>query len=270
MINASGRPAARGLRRADGRSRSTSAPRAPRAMAAATKPMPVETLAADRHEEITRPNRPRVDRDAVDRPSIRASHVPAVRRSRPRCPRRSAAADPRVYDTLEPARRRASAVRATSTSSNGNVRSPMTWYFSCPFPAISTRSPAARVAHGTFDGASCDRGSRDRASISDARAPSAVVAIGGHDDAALDLVDDLIRILRSRVVGRDDDEIAQPGGDRAHERPLRAIAIAAASEHRDHPAGCERPRRLQQVLQRVVGVRVIDDHSDIVGGSETT
>ena len=66
------------------------------------------------------------------------------------------------------------------------------------------------------------------------------------------------------------DEIAQPRGDGAHQRPLRAIAIAAAAEHRDQPAGRERPRRLEQVLQRVVGVRVVDDHADVVGRSETT
>ena len=59
-------------------------------------------------------------------------------------------------------------------------------------------------------------------------------------------------------------QIAQPPRDRAHQRPLRPIAIAAAAEHGDQPAACERPRRLEQVAQRVVGVRVVDDHRDFV------
>jgi hypothetical protein len=34
------------------------------------------------------------------------------------------------YETFDPARLLASAPRATSTSSNGSVRAPITWYFS--------------------------------------------------------------------------------------------------------------------------------------------
>ena len=44
------------------------------------------------------------------------------------------------------------------------------------------------------------------------------------------------------------------------------IAVAAAAEHGDDPAGRERPRRLEQVLQRIVGVRVVHDHADVVAG----
>ncbi len=62
------------------------------------------------------------------------------------------------------------------------------------------------------------------------------------------------------------DEIAQARCDRTHQRALGAIAIAAASEDGDHTSGRERPRRLEQVLQRIVGMGVIDDHADVVAG----
>ena len=63
------------------------------------------------------------------------------------------------------------------------------------------------------------------------------------------------------------DEVAQPRRDRAHQRALGAIAIAAAAEDRDDPAGRQRTRGLEQVLERVVGVRVVDDDADVVAGS---
>ena len=59
-------------------------------------------------------------------PYFRRGSVRSGRQWRLRCFPQSTAHDPRHYDTLEPARRRASAVRATSTSSKGSVRSPMT------------------------------------------------------------------------------------------------------------------------------------------------
>ena len=53
-------------------------------------------------------------------------------------------------------------------------------------------------------------------------------------------------------------------GDGAHQRTLGTIAIAAAAEHRDQPAGRERPRSVEQVSERVIGVGVVHDHSDFV------
>ena len=53
-------------------------------------------------------------------------------------------------------------------------------------------------------------------------------------------------------------------GDGTHERTLRAIAIAAAAEHRDETPVRQRARGLQQVPQRVVGMRVVDDDRDFV------
>ena len=57
--------------------------------------------------------------------------------------------------------------------------------------------------------------------------------IGRGRNPALDFFDNPHRVLASRVVGRHHDDVAQPDGNRAHQRPLRAIAIAATSEHGD-------------------------------------
>ena len=94
-------------------------------------------------ESIETPaDRRRRDRPRTSRPPVAAAT--SVRRS-------SGSRLHAVYDTRDPARRRASAARATSTSSNGSTRSPITWYFSWPLPAISTRSPGARLAHRPLD-----------------------------------------------------------------------------------------------------------------------
>ena len=139
------------------------------------------------------------------------------------------------------------------------TRSPITWYFSCPLPATSTRSPG-RASSIAFAIAA------PRSTIASDRCPLSRAACRAVMPA-LDLFDDAVRILAARVVRRHDDEVAQPAGDRAHQRTLRAIAIAAAAEHRDQPAARQRPRRLEQVAQRVVGVRVVDDDGHFVAGA---
>ena len=48
-------------------------------------------------------------------------------------------------------------------------------------------------------------------------------------------------------------------GDRAHQRPLAAVAVAAGAEHADHAAVAELARRLQDGVERVRRVRVVDD-----------
>ena len=72
------------------------------------------------------------------------------------------------------------------------------------------------------------------------------------------------RILAARVVGGDDDQVAEASGDGAHQRTLRAIAIAAAAEDGDDAPARSVPRRLEQIAERVVGVRVVDHHRDFV------
>ena len=169
---------------------------------------------------------------------------PGGRRWRRPPARRSARAPPRAPVTrVTRARRSTSAARATSTSSNGSVRSPMTWYFSWPLPAMMTRSPGFGGADRLLDRQAPIGIGRRTASRTLRRA-----RLGRRHEAALDLFDDPERILRARVVGRQHDEIAQPRGDGAHQRPLGAIAIAAAAEDGDEPALGERPRRLEQIL----------------------
>jgi hypothetical protein len=59
---------------------------------------------------------------------------------------------------------------------------------------------------------------------------------GGHDGGA-----DGGRVLAARIVVGDVDHVGQFGGDRAHLRPLAAIAVAAAAEdHHKPPGACGR------------------------------
>src|SRR5204862_767943 len=53
------------------------------------------------------------------------------------------------------------------------------------------------------------------------------LAAGPVLDPGEDLLDDRLRILRARVVGRDDRVVGEARGDRAHLRALAAIAVAA-------------------------------------------
>ena len=46
------------------------------------------------------------------------------------------------------------------------------------------------------------------------------------------------------------------------ERPLRAVAVAAATEDGDDPLGIEGPQGVEEISQRVVGVGVVDDHCE--------
>ena len=55
------------------------------------------------------------------------------------------------------------------------------------------------------------------------------------------------------------DEIGELGCDPAHQRPLAAVAVAAAAEDADHPAGAELSRGAEHVLERAGLVRVVDD-----------
>ena len=44
-----------------------------------------------------------------------------------------------------------------------------------------------------------------------------------------------VRVLGARVVGGDDRDVGEPVGDRAHQRALVAVAVAAAAEDADQP-----------------------------------
>ena len=150
------------------------------------------------------------------------------------------------------ARTPSSASRATVTSSNGILRPPSnSWPCSWPLPAITTtspgRAPAIAVSIAARRSASCSTAGPVPTRI------SSMIASG---------------ILGARVVGGDDHAVGQPRGDLAHQRPLAAVAVAAAPEHDVHG----RPRRLscrgraQDVLERVGGVGVVDEHGELLAG----
>ncbi len=74
------------------------------------------------------------------------------------------------------------------------------------------------------------------------------------------IVDSPQRVFTARVVAGEHDNIARAPGRLAHQRALGAVAVAAtAKQGDDAPGGVELPRGGQQVTQRVVGVRIIDD-----------
>ena len=111
--------------------------------------------------------------------------------------------------TAAPSRRPVSRQRrrATSRSSNGRRRSPIVWVVSWPLPAMTTTSPGRRRR--------CAARDRRRRSGS-----TMTLSAVRRRDAADDVIDDRRRGLGARVVGRDDHEVGEPGGDGAHLRTL--------------------------------------------------
>ena len=82
--------------------------------------------------------------------------------------------------------------------------------------------------------------------------------------ARLDFAEDEIRILGARVVARRDDDVGEFGREAAHDRALRAVAVAAAAEDRDDVAFRDFARRPQHVFDAVRRVRVVDDDGEIL------
>src|SRR5581483_3119489 len=78
--------------------------------------------------------------------------------------------------------------------------------------------------------------------------------------SALDVIEDPLRILTSRVVAGQNQLVRQPRADLSHERPLRLVAITAAAEeqHQTFPLR-ELTDGMQEFLERVRFVRVVDD-----------
>ncbi len=134
-----------------------------------------------------------------------------------------------------------------STSSNGVTTPPASWPCSWPLPATTTTSPA--------------RASSTASPIA-ARRSSSTVAPGAR--AGDDLGDDRLRVLRARVVRRDDHDVGQLARRGAHQRSLAAVAVAAGAEDADHAPVAERARRAQHVGQRVRRVGVVDDEREVL------
>jgi hypothetical protein len=77
-------------------------------------------------------------------------------------------------------------------------------------------------------------------------------------------------ILAARVVVGDEHDVGQFGGNRAHLRPLAAVAVAAAAEHHHKPARRVWPQRFQRMLQGIGRVGIVDEHrrSGAAGGDK--
>ena len=77
------------------------------------------------------------------------------------------------------------------------------------------------------------------------------------------------RIFAARIVVGDDDAVGILGRDRAHDRALARIAIAAGAEHHHQLAFGVRPQRLQRLRQRIRLVGVIDEDRRAVMFADT-
>ncbi len=120
------------------------------------------------------------------------------------------------------------------------MRSPTICPVSWPLPAIKQR--IARLQPG-------DRGPDRLGAVADFPG-----ALGGAEDRGADR----LRIFAARIVVGDDDAVGIFGGDRAHQRTLAGIAVAAGAEHHHQLAFRIRPQRLQRLRQRIGLVRVVD------------
>src|SRR6185295_4824012 len=69
----------------------------------------------------------------------------------------------------------------------------------------------------------------------------------------------LLRIFRARVVRRENYDVAQTARGLTHRRSLRPVAITATPKHRDDLSLHHLARRAQDIQQRIVTVRVIND-----------
>src|SRR5262245_50886155 len=110
--------------------------------------VPVEPGSLQRHEEIARLQRARIRRQIPDRPGRRTGDdSTADGRGEPS--ERDGHSTRRAHQITRARTRRAeSASRATATSSNGRIPPAISWYFSCPLPAMRTTSrlPARSIA----------------------------------------------------------------------------------------------------------------------------
>ena len=84
--------------------------------------------------------------------------------------------------------------------------------------------------------------------------------------AFLDLGRDLGGLFLARVVARDEREICELRRDPPHLRALAGIAITAAAERQQHAALRDFAQRRQHVLQGVVRVRVVHEHTERLPG----
>src|SRR5256714_1773392 len=85
----------------------------------------------------------------------------------------------------------------------------------------------------------------------------------GCAQARFNVAQDRLRVFRARVVGRGYDDVAQAGRGLAHRRALRTVAVAAAAEDPYDPTARHAACRPKDVSERVVRVRVVNDHGEV-------
>src|ERR1700730_15001123 len=95
-----------------------------------------------------------------------------------------------------------------------------------------------------------DRGPDRFAAVADLPA-----ALGGGQDRRADRR----RIFAAGIVVGDNDMVGMLSGDRAHQRTLAGIAVAAGAKLHNEAAFGVRPQRLQGLRQRIRLVRVVDE-----------
>ena len=66
-----------------------------------------------------------------------------------------------------------------------------------------------------------------------------------------------------RIIGSDDAVVGVLVGDPAHERALLFVAIAARAENDNEAAGSELAQSLEDIEERVVAVRIIDENLEL-------
>ena len=116
-------------------------------------------------------------------------------------------------------------------------RSANSWPCSWPLPAITTTSPSRRRLDRARD-------RRAPVGLDLERRPPAPATISAMIAS---------RLLAARVVGGDDRDVGELGGDPAHHRPLPAVAVAAAAEDADH-AACASSRAVRSTFSSASGV----------------
>ena len=210
-------------------SRSTIAPAAPRSSASATKSCPSRSV-PQRHEQVARLHRAAVDasRRSPRRRRAACRRWPRAARRRPRAARSSR--DP----CQAPHHRGVVEGHASRRRPSARSRAPCR-------PPPARRPAAARPRRRR----SRPRGRRSRSRRDRRRASPARIAAGSS-----------LRGLSSVTTARS----ASRGADRAHQRPLAGVAVAAGAEHHvQPPAGpaCGRSA-VQQPFQRVGRVGVVD------------
>ena len=179
-------------------------------------------------------HRPRID---PERSSNRRCGSPPA--TRPPVSRRDLRDRQRQRHALRPTRASAPAPRARPPRRRtAACLSPITWYFSCPLPAISTTSPGC--ASRTARSIAASRSTTARRRRHRNRRQHLPWCIAGRSPGGT-----MPRLMSSMIsAGSSERGLSDVSttrslsraGDRAHQRTLGAIAIAAAAEHRDQPA----------------------------------